>query len=171
MKIFFTSDLHFFHANIIKYCQRPYISVEEMNECLIKNFNSVVSNNDHVYFLGDFSLLNDLEKLSYIFSRLNGKQKFLIKGNHESKNALKLPWSWIKDYHEMSYDNIFITMMHYPLKTWNHKHHGGINLYGHCHSKTNKFEDRSMDVGVDANNYFPVCLDDILIKIKEIKTY
>lgn len=119
-----------------------------MDEALIKNYNSVVSNDDHVYFLGDFSMSNDANYLNYIFHRLHGK-KLLIKGNHESKNCLKLPWEWVKDYHEMSYKNSFFTMMHYPIKIWNHKHHGAICLGGHSHLKVNEFKERYMDVGID----------------------
>jgi calcineurin-like phosphoesterase family protein len=78
MKIFVTSDTHFGHNNIIKYCNRPFKTSQEMDETLIKNYNSVVSNDDHVYFLGDFSMSNDPEYLNYIFHRLHGR-KFLIK--------------------------------------------------------------------------------------------
>lgn len=78
--IFFTSDLHFWHANVIKYCNRPYASVEEMNEKLILNWNSVVSPKDTVYVLGDFSLaIRPVETFTH---RLNGI-KYLVSGNHD----------------------------------------------------------------------------------------
>lgn len=78
--IYFTSDQHFGHKNVIKYCQRPYNNVEEMNEDIITRWNSVVTIDDTVYILGDFSL--SLEAVESIPHRLNGN-KFLIPGNHD----------------------------------------------------------------------------------------
>lgn len=159
------------HTNIIKYCNRPYKISQEMDEALIKNFNSLVSNEDHVYFLGDFSMSNDPGYLNYIFGRLNGKFKYLCKGNHDSKNVIKLPWTWVKDYHELNYNGTMFCMMHYPIRIWNKKHHGSICLGGHSHLKFNDFKERYMDVGVDANNYTPVNLDFILNKMSPITNY
>ena len=167
-KIFFTSDTHFFHTNIIKYCNRNFKSIEDMNEIFIQNWNSVINVNDEIYHLGDFGF-GTIEKLLYIFSRLNGK-KFLIKGNHCDK-SIKLPWEWVKDYHEMTYKDTFFCMMHYPIKIWNHKHHGAICLGGHSHLKVNEFKERYMDVGVDANSYFPVDIDTIVYRMSEITNY
>ena len=81
MNVFFTSDLHFFHKNIIRFDNRPFTSVEEMNETLIRNWNRKVKKDDLVYILGDISWGND-EETCAIFARLNGR-KVLIKGNHD----------------------------------------------------------------------------------------
>lgn len=171
MHTFAVSDLHFGHSNIIRYCMRPYKSSQEMDETLIKNYNSVVTNDDHVYFLGDFSLSNDPTYLNYIFHRLNGKLKYLIKGNHDSKNVINLPWNLVTPYHELYYKDSFFCMMHYPIKIWNKKHHGAICLGGHSHLNQNEFKERYMDVGVDANSYFPVDLDTIIDKMRPITNY
>ena len=81
-KIFIISDTHFGHENIIKYCNRPFKDVKEMDETLIKNWNEVVSNKDTVLHLGDFGLGNK-EYIASIVNRLNGK-KILILGNHDN---------------------------------------------------------------------------------------
>lgn len=77
---FYTSDHHFWHGNVIRYCQRPYTSVEQMNELLIKNWNSIVGPEDTVYYLGDFSL--SIKAVQNITQRLMGR-KILIAGNHD----------------------------------------------------------------------------------------
>lgn len=171
MKTFAISDCHFGHANIIKYCKRPFRYAQEMDDTIIKNFNSVVSNDDHVYFMGDFSMSNDPGYLNNIFYRLNGKLKVLIRGNHDSRNVIKLPWYRVDYYNELYYKDVLFCMMHYPIKIWNKKHHGSICLGGHSHLKVNEFKERYMDVGVDGNNYFPVDFEDILSKMLPIKGY
>lgn len=86
---FFTSDPHFYHTNVIKYCDRPYLSVEEMNEALVNNWNSAVKSEDTVYCLGDFSMA--ARPVETFTPRLNGN-KFLIPGNHD----------WCHPYHKKS---------------------------------------------------------------------
>ena len=88
-KIFLISDSHFGHKNIIKYCNRPFDNVEDMNSTLIKNWNSVVDNEDYVYRLGDFGL-GTKDELIAIGNKLNG-HKILVMGNHDhmSKTAYK----------------------------------------------------------------------------------
>lgn len=85
MSIFFTSDLHFFHNNVIEFCKRPYGSVEHMNEELIKNWNTVVGERDHIYILGDISFGKDAQTQE-VLDRLKGI-KHLIVGNHDRKGA------------------------------------------------------------------------------------
>ena len=80
MTVFFTSDPHIFHTNVIKYCNRPYNSVEEMNEALVLNWNSIVKPEDTVYCLGDFSMA--ARPVETFTRRLMGK-KFLVPGNHD----------------------------------------------------------------------------------------
>ncbi len=80
--IYFVSDTHFNHKNIIDYCNRPFNSVDEMNNVLIQNWNATVSNNDIIYHLGDFAL-GRKDTIMEITSNLNGK-KYLIRGNHDN---------------------------------------------------------------------------------------
>ena len=79
--LFFTSDLHFCHENIIKFCNRPFEDVKEMNKTLISNFNEVVPENGITFILGDFGMVSSVEKIQTILSKMNGK-KHLILGNH-----------------------------------------------------------------------------------------
>lgn len=102
--IYFTSDPHYYHANVIQYCSRPFKSVEEMNEALIANWNSVVQQDDIVYCLGDFSLA--FRPVETITRRLNGT-KLLVPGNHDfchsynkkSRDPEKRA-TWIQKYEE-----------------------------------------------------------------------
>ena len=82
--IWFTSDTHFYHSNIIGFCKRPFKNVEDMNETLIENWNRVVGQDDIVFHLGDFCLGGSAE-WTKILDRLNGKI-YLIMGNHDLKN-------------------------------------------------------------------------------------
>lgn len=84
-KIFFIGDMHFMHRNIIKYCNRPFSDIEDMTEKLIKNWNSVVGNNDIVYVVGDFALCGK-QKIIEICQRLNGRKR-LILGNHDQASV------------------------------------------------------------------------------------
>ena len=81
--IYFISDTHFHHSNIIKYCNIPFKDINEMNETIISNWNSIITKDDVLYHLGDFCLSND-DEIKNIFNRLNGN-KILIRGNHDRK--------------------------------------------------------------------------------------
>lgn len=155
-KIFFTSDTHFGHRNIIKYANRPFEDSGEMDEALIANWNDLIANDDEVYHLGDFSL-TDPNRTDKILNRLNGKI-YLIKGNHE-KSVLKKSFTrdrfeWIKDYYELTINNErmkqMICLSHYAHRVWNKSHHGSFHLYGHSHDSL-EYQPwgKSMDVGVD----------------------
>lgn len=171
MTVFVTSDPHYWHQNVIKYCNRPYATVEEMNEGLIANHNSVVHSNDEVYFLGDMFFC-DNEKARAILRRLKGR-KHLVLGNHDTKIA-KHPQDWldlfesISSYVERSLNGKQFVMSHYPMLSWNRSHRGSIMLHGHCHGTMAypaSMEDLAiMDVGVDCNNYTPIAIADILAK-------
>jgi len=171
MKTFFTSDLHFFHANVINFCKRPFGSVEQMNEALIKNWNDVVGVDDDVWFLGDFSFgLYDETAITLL--RLNGT-KHLVVGNHDRKGrAAKLfnrDWGAFfvdkNDYVRLKVDGHKFVLCHFPFASWER---GYINLHGHLHSLEgykNKY--RQWDVGVDANNYTPLLLEDAVKRAEE----
>jgi len=160
-QIWFTSDLHFGHKNIIRFSNRPFKDENHMTEELIKAWNEVVDEDDDVYCMGDISLTN-AENTQNILYRLNGNIH-LIKGNHE-KSALSKSYNrdrfvWVKDYFELKIDNPtkdgnkhqMIVMCHYAFRVWNKSHHGSWMLYGHSHdSMETEAWGRSMDVGVDS---------------------
>lgn len=163
MTIWFTSDQHFFHTNIINYANRPFKDVEEMNETLIKNYQEEVKPGDQVYFLGDFAF-TDHEK---ILRRLNGA-KYLVRGNHDQKisDSKFLQWGfhWVKDVFELKLnqnnEKFSIWLSHYAHLTWPKKHYGTWHLFGHSHGKIIG-QGLSTDVGVDCWNYYPISLEEL----------
>lgn len=166
---YFTSDTHFGHTNVIKYENRPFETVEEMDEALIKNWNQKVKANDEVYILGDFSFYK-AEKTMDILKRLNGK-KYLIRGNHDyyldDKNFDKTLFESINDYLSIKDNKNIICMFHYPIAVWDRMHYGSIHLYGHIHSKMELVdykEKLAFNVGCDVNNYEPITLDELIKK-------
>jgi calcineurin-like phosphoesterase family protein len=174
MSIFFTSDTHFAHRNIITLCNRPFNSIEEHDAKLINNWNSIVNQNDTIYHLGDFALGHEEHILS-IIKRLNGN-KVLIQGNHDKHGErVKKCFMIIKDFLGIyiPYENkkLYIFLCHYPMMSWNRSCHGSLHLHGHVHGRLNeKTKDKRMlDVGVDSWNYIPVSLDDVIKKLNNRK--
>ncbi len=166
--IFFTADSHFGHNNIIKYANRPFTNVEEMNEELIKRWNSKIKSNDKVYHLGDVGL-GSANSLRDVLYKLNGKI-YLIKGNHESA-ALQHGnrFEWIKDYFELSVKDEDassgkqkIVLFHYAMKVWRSSYKGTWHLYGHSHgSLPDDINSLSFDVGVDCHNFYPLSYNEV----------
>lgn len=173
-KIFFTSDTHFGHANIIKYSKArqqflqpgdigstgqwttPAIAAarcHEMDEELIRRWNAVVGKEDTVYHLGDFCFKDFMK----YFSRLNGMIIF-VEGNHDkvaSQHRNKFA-----GYHKLLEINIYgqlITLCHYAMRIWNQSHRGAWHLYGHSHDTLPDLKDSlSFDVGVDSQSLQPL---------------
>lgn len=167
MNVFFTSDTHFSHENIIKYCNRPFNNATEMNEKIIKNWNSVVSKNDVVYHLGDVHLGNP-RLVGEILNRLNFSFMHVIKGNHEKSfcewyRKNKPRNIYLHDsYLETKINDKRFTLCHYALKVWNKSHFGAYHLYGHSHGTlSNDKHSLSFDVGVDCHEYFPISFDTV----------
>ena len=166
--IYFTADLHFGHENIIKQCQRPFKSIEQMDKALIQNWNAVVSEEDEVYILGDFTMKSTYVAQQY-FSALNGK-KYLIRGNHDEFandcDVSLYELEWIKDYYKMEYQGVELVLFHYPILEWENKSKSSIHLFGHIHNKVletvKSIGGKSINVGVDVNNYTPVSIDKVL---------
>lgn len=151
MATWFTSDTHYGHKNIIEYCNRPYDSVEHMNESLVAAHNNVVKETDTVYFLGDFCFGG----YQSIVEQLNGK-KILILGNHDQKIiSSKSDWisekrfSQIVDYKEIKVSGQKICLFHFGMRVWNGSHKGAWHLYGHSHGTLPPLG-LSVDVGVDS---------------------
>ena len=156
MTLFFTADHHFNHANIIKFTNRLFSSVEEMDAVMINRWNSVVKPKDTVYHLGDFSLAN---RVDHIFKQLNGTV-YIIRGNHDrwvNKNAF-FPITkegsvfLIPAQYELKHMGETIVLSHYPMMSWNRSVHGSWHLYGHVHGRT-KHPGLAMDVGIDNDDF------------------
>lgn len=167
-KIFFTSDHHFGHENIIKFCNRPFENVREMNEQLIERWNEKIEPNDHVYHLGDFGLTYK-ENLATILDQLNGK-KYLIVGNHESAALQnKGKFKWVKEYHELKVKDSLckngvqrIILFHYAMRTWRGEGRGNWHLYGHSHGNLPDLEDKlAFDIGVDNHDFYPLSYEEV----------
>ena len=179
--IFFTSDTHWGHLNILKLCSRPCPTVEEMDEALINNWNSVVGKNDIVFHLGDFAFAPNW-RWKEIISRLNGEIHLII-GNHDEVrwpgDSIMSLFAGVYNQLKLKIDNQHhVYLNHYPFLcyggTYRAPENCVIQLHGHTHEYpggTGKDMDRlkhrfpyQYDVGVDNNNYTPVSWD----KIKSI---
>lgn len=154
---YFTSDEHMAHRNIIKYCNRPFDSVEEMDTTIIHNHNEMVSKNDVVIHLGDFTLKKQKKEVYEYIQQLNGTHMFL-RGSHDR---------WLNKNHQMIWEKIiegvFIVACHYAMRVWARSHYNSWHIYGHSHGQLES-QGKSHDVGVDNNNFYPVSFD----QLKEI---
>jgi calcineurin-like phosphoesterase family protein len=161
---YFTSDFHLGHANIIKFCNRPFSSVEEMDETITDNFLKTVKPGDIVYFLGDLAM-NREPALKFLAKIPENVQFHFIYGNHD----MKLP-EYFKQYCDTvsQYKNIQekgkdIFLCHYPMYTWPSSHYGSWMCFGHHHWDTrNIFYGKMMNVSVDANNFKLVSFDEVV---------
>lgn len=175
MAIWYISDTHFNHTNIIKYCDRPFSDVNEMNEKIVYNWNSLVQPDDVVYHLGDFGLFRGSKQPESFMCRLNGRI-YLIRGNHDHKETREAfdkeaggTWLTMGRWFHFNEDQTPALMIHKPqnaptdmfFEVANH-----VILYGHVHEKAPKglhlleFPDGqkrlAYHVGVDTNNFKPV---------------
>ena len=165
---YFISDPHFGHENILKMCQRPFESVEEMNEAMIDAWNQRVTGNDTVFILGDlFYRCPDPEPF---LQRLKGKKRLII-GNHDSSWMDKVDLSRyfvsVDPFLEITDGMRAITLCHYPLLTWKHKLRTYM-VHGHIHNDTTSdffpllvARERVLNAGVEVNGYRPVTFEEL----------
>lgn len=184
-KVFFTSDLHFGHENVIRFDNRPFDTVEEMDAELIRRWNAKVGKGDLVYVLGDMIWKTRNCDAETLIRSLNG-QIILIKGNHDrflhnakAKNAL----AGVKDYDDICVKledgtDRRVVLCHYYIPFYNGHRWQAVHLHGHSHNseeylieeslkqklRDDGFETRSYNVGCMHWNYEPVTLDEILVK-------
>lgn len=177
--IYFTADLHFGHANIIRHSNRPFSNVEEMDNAIIENWRSRVKTNDTVYIIGDMFYIGRVNYVDYL-NRLPGK-KHLIIGNHDKhwmkKVDLKLYFESVSNFAEISDGAHKITLCHYPMMTWNGASKNSYLIYGHIHNNTHadywsllKIMPNALNAGVDINDFKPVTFSELVennIKHKE----
>ncbi len=179
MTIFFTSDLHLGHVNIIRHCSRPFSSIEEMDNELIKRWNKVVTPKDTVYILGDFAFYKDQQKTIDAFNKLNGAEIHLIQGNHDKhmKAYVKEKFTSCGPYKEIYIADSdahkqrqFIVLMHYAMRVFNKSGHSAIQLFGHSHGSL-PGNSQQLDVGVDCWDYTPCSYEQIKEKLKTLPQF
>lgn len=186
--IWFTSDEHYFHKNIIRFCARPYEDEFIMNKALIDEHNKVVGDKDIVFHLGDFTFKS--QELAFdIIKQLNGQHVF-IRGNHDywtQTNENRLFEDIVRlvgpnrvldilDYKEIFVGKNHLCLFHFPMLTWHKGSSGSIHLHGHCHGNVDQknIDDnvKRIDVGVDSafkvfGEYRPFHIDEVLELVKD----
>lgn len=158
---FYTSDTHLGHGRALGQYARPFASLEEMDETIIRNWNETVRNDDVVRFCGDLvGASADDDEVRRYFARLNG-EKHLIVGNHDEANGyvLDLPWASIRHVELVRDGSDYVFLSHYAHVTWPEARFGSLHLYGHTHGELPGTL-RSLDVSTDATGFRPVLLDE-----------
>jgi calcineurin-like phosphoesterase family protein len=173
MQTFFTSDTHFDDEYSLAYFNRPFKSVDEMNQVMVEKWNSVVSDDDTIYHLGDFTL-EDIRHFTKWASQLRGNIK-ILPGSHDGP--------WLKEF--VATDKVqviaplvslefpelragespqVIVLCHYSMQVWDRSNHSSWHLFGHSHGRL-KGIGLSFDVGVDCTEFIPLSLETVASKM------
>ena len=174
INIFYTSDLHLFHDNVIKLNNRPFSDMDDMIKFIVNKWNAKVKKCDLVRIIGDVGYpknQQDVENVIKIMSLLNG-EKELVTGNHDAKllkdNNFRKLFNKISTYDYTKDGKRKVALFHYPIEEWNGYHKGSYHLFGHVHNNEENLKviDIRFNVGMDVNNYVPVTLDELIAKAK-----
>lgn len=167
MKTYITSDLHFGHANILKFNPqtRQFRDADHMNAEMIRMWNETVMPGDLVYILGDVAFLNAGRAVSILRS-LNGS-KILVAGNHDSKllkdEGFRACFDEVHTYLTVNHNGVRVCMFHYPIHEWDQCHRGAVHFHGHVHGKPTGLERyRVRDAGMDATGRVVTLFDDLV---------
>ena len=173
MKTWITSDLHFGHANIKKFCPATrdrFRDVDHMREVMISEWNESVAQEDTVYILGDVAFLPAVDAVA-IMRRLHGS-KILIEGNHDRKllndPAFRACFDSVHNYLRLTHNGQLVILFHYPIFDHDQAGRGSIMLHGHRHGNPHNIPGRIMDVGFDATGKVVSLLDDIVQKMQQV---
>lgn len=165
MKTWITSDLHFGHENVLKFCPETrgcFNDAEHMNNEIVRIWNDVVADEDLIYILGDVAFMSGYNA-AQVVKRLKGR-KVLIEGNHDPKLLKDVHFrncfEEIHKYHEIRYNKTNVVMFHYPIAEWNRMHYGAVHFYGHLHGSPSGLEKyRARDMGFDATGNVVTLMD------------
>lgn len=176
MQTFFTADTHFNESYAIQYFNRPFRNTDEMNAVMVKNWNSIVTEQDTVYHLGDFTL-DDIHHFAKWIRQLHGKIE-ILPGSHDQP--------WLKDFIanervqviaplvsveipeiKMGNDPQLVVLCHYSMQVWDQSNQGSWHLFGHSHGKL-KGIGLSFDVGVDCTDFKPLSLEEVASRMARL---
>lgn len=150
--IWFTSDLHLGHGNIIRHCLRPFSNAADMDAAILSAINAVVGWNDTLWILGDFAYRG--KDPGYYREQIRCGTVRLALGNHDRRvKSMKAGFASVSDVAEISVGRQRIWLSHYAHRSWPASHRGSWHLYGHSHGAIDA-DDRArgmnaLDVGVD----------------------
>ncbi len=163
-QIFLTADHHFGHKAIVRYSERPFATIDEMDAALISRWNEVVGPKDIVFHIGDISF-HRAARTEEILHALNGRIR-LVRGNHDKNLSAHTAkrFEWVKDYYEYRWAKSQPEMIlcHYAFDVWNKGHYGAFHVHGHSHGNLKTVRPRRMDVGVDTNDLYPYNIHDVV---------
>ncbi len=176
--IFFVSDTHFNHANIIRYCNRidpatgnQFVDANTMNECMVDNWNAVVGEHDTVYHMGDFGFGNVRD----VVRKLNGKITLLVGSHDKNSVGCRDVFDRVIGAHrqpgvlEIRVEDQEIVLSHYCYSVWPKSHYNSWLLFGHSHGGYTQVG-KCLDVGVDTNNFTPLSFEvvrEIMLKLPD----
>ena len=172
----YTADTHFGHYNVIRFCDRPFASAEEMDEAMIQNWNDRVTGNDTVYILGDMFFRST--NAEGILKRLKGKKRLIV-GNHDGSWMTKFDYARyffsVDKFLETSDGKRSLTLCHYPMLSWKHAKRSYM-IHGHIHNDTRAdfwpliaARENVLNAGVDINSFKPVTFDELLENNRHFK--
>jgi calcineurin-like phosphoesterase family protein len=192
--VYFTSDWHLFHNNVLKFDKRPYDNVHDMHLDIEEKWNDLITEDDIVIYLGDLSFARreDNQYVLDMMNRLKGTIHFVM-GNHDKIDDIKkiTKFSSVQDFLEVRITHFaespyhvgvmekvetLFNCFHYPIFSWNKKHHGSYHVHGHCHGGLHHGEEdgyytnkRVIDVGCMLHNYTPISYTEVMEKLKHVK--
>ena len=161
-----TSDLHFGHANIMRFCPNARArfkdDVEYMNNQMVHEWNATIAPEDTVYILGDVAFLPS-DKAVKILRRLNGR-KILVEGNHDRKllndPVFRSCFAEVHTYLCITYEKTRVVMFHYPIAEWDQMYRGAVHFHGHLHGGASGLEEyRARDMGMDATGFIAITME------------
>lgn len=168
--IYYTADLHLGHSNALKFDNRPFADVDEMDRALIENWNSRVTDGDSVYIAGDF-IYRSGKPAEWYLERLKG-MKYLVMGNHEKaileSGKARGYFEAIDKMMHIVDGKRHICICHFPIAEWNGYFRGHYHIFGHIHNARNrawefmKDEPRALNAGCMLNQYMPVTFDELV---------
>lgn len=184
--LFFTSDFHLFHKNVLQFDNRPFKDVHEMHTAIEERWNEVVDKDDIVIYLGDLSFARKDDKnfVEGIMWSLNGTIHYVM-GNHDDYREISKDkrYESVQDYLEVRVKHFvdgkvvetLFCCMHYPIYSWNKAHRGSYMVHGHCHGNLHHGEDASfyvnrrvIDVGCMLTDYRPISYLEVMDRLKDV---
>lgn len=177
-KIFYLSDPHFSHPQVIRKGNRPFTNPSQMDREILTNWKSVVSEEDTVYLLGDLGVFGG-DHICHFLKSLPGK-KILITGNHDKKMLRKYPelyscFEEVTIYKEIEDNKRKVVLFHYPISEWNGFYRGWYHVHGHVHNGPDSITDyvhlpKRYNANVEFNDYTPRTLDELIERYKKLNS-